>query len=139
MDKKAFFDILNQDGPDSYDYLRKLLNEIFENLCQFVPTRKDIHQQLRNDLFTPDGITWDTQVKLVNWIEKFQAPIHDKKTSVWKKSLPQEDIEQFLKDYYEHLEIVYKEVQEAKRKIRAGENIFNPVTGKLPTNMKTGR
>ena len=119
--------------------MEAVLEEIFENLCQFVPTRKDIHQQLRNDLFTPDGITWDTQVKLVSWIEKFQAPIHDKKTSAWKKSFPQENIEQFLKDYYEHLEIVYKEVQEAKRRIRAGENIFNPVTGKMPTNMKTGR
>ena len=119
--------------------MERILEEIFENLCQFVPTRKDIHQQLRNDLFTPDGITWDTQVKLVNWIEKFQAPIHDIKTYEWKRSFPQEDVKQFLKDYYEHLEIVYKEVQEAKRKIRAGENIFNPVTGKLPNKMKTGR
>ena len=118
--------------------MEAILEEIFENLCQFVPTRKDIHQQIRDDLFNSDGINWDTQVKLVKWLEKFQAPVHDRKTSEWKRSFPQEDVKQFLKDYYEHLEIVYKEVQEAKRKILAGENIFNPVTGKLPENMKTG-
>lgn len=117
-----------------------ILEEIYENLCQFVPSRTDIHEKMRADLFTPDGVTWETQTRLVAWVEKFQAPIHDRKTAEWRRTLPSENIEQFLKDYYDHLEIVYKEVQDAKQRIARGENIFRPpVTGKLPDRMRTGR
>jgi hypothetical protein len=109
--KKAFFDILNEDGPESYDYLRKLLNEIIDKLCMFVPNRVDIHEKIREDL---DGtIGWDIQEKLICWIEKFQAPIHDATTRKWKAKGPL-PVGDFLKLYYEHLEKMYKEVQEAR-------------------------
>lgn len=134
--KKAFFDILNQDGPDSYDYLRKLLDEIIDKLCMFVPNRQDIRDKIREDL--GGAIGWDVQKRLVIWIEKFQAPIHDSKTRIWKESDP-EPVGDFLRKYYEHLEIVYKEVCEARAALTRGENIFNPVTGELPTKMKTGQ
>ena len=134
--KNAFFDILNEDGADSYDYLRKLLNEIIEKLCLFVPNRKDIHQKIQSDLGGEIG--WDVQKKLVNWVEKFQAPVHDSMTTQWKTQDP-EPIGDFLRKYYDHLELVYKEIQEARDALVRGENIFNPVTGKMPSNMKTGR
>ena len=134
--KKAFFDILNEDGPDSYDYLRKLLNEIVDKLCLFVPNRLDIHQKIKEDL--GEEIGWDIQTKLINWIEKFQAPIHDSMTLRWKNEEPQ-PVGDFLKKYYEHIELVYKETQEARAALARGENIFNPVTGELPTKMRSGR
>lgn len=109
--KKAFFDILNEDGPESYDYLRKLLNEIVDKLCMLVPNRKDIHQKIREDLGQEIG--WDIQKKLISWIEKFQAPIYDTMTEKWKRQEPQ-PVGDFLKKYYEHLELVYKQIQEYK-------------------------
>jgi hypothetical protein len=109
--KKAFFDILNEDGPESYDYLRKLLNEIVDKLCMLVPNRTDIHQKIREDLGQEIG--WDIQKKLISWIEKFQAPIYDTMTEKWKRQEPQ-PVGDFLKKYYEHLELVYKQIQEYK-------------------------
>ena len=134
--KKAFFDILNDDGPESYDYLRKLLNEIVEKLCLFVPSRQDIHQKIREDLGGEIG--WNIQDKLISWIEKFQAPIHDRKTRSWKEEGPK-PVGDFLKMYYEHVDLVSKEVKETREALARGENIFNPVTGEMPTNMKTGK
>jgi len=134
--KNAFFDILNEDGPESYDYLRNLLNEIIDKLCTFVPNRGDIHQEIKNDL--EGEIGWDIQSKLIIWIEKFQSPNHDSITLVWKeKGLVK--VGDFLKEYYAHLELVYTEIQEARAAIGRGENIFNPFTGKMPTHMKTGK
>ena len=43
--KKAFFDILNQDGPDSYDYLRKLLDD--ETCGNMPPLRSTQHSYLK--------------------------------------------------------------------------------------------
>ena len=134
--KKAFFDILNKDGPESHDYLRKLLDEIIEKLCSFVPNRQDIHQKIRDDLSGQIG--WDIQKRLISWIEKFQAPVHDTMTTQWKNEAPIA-IGDFLKKYYEHMEKVNKEIQETREALSRGENIFNPVTGQMPTNMKTGR
>lgn len=134
--KKAFFDILNEDGPESYDYLRKLLNEIIEKLCMFVPSRTDIHEKIKADL--EGQIGWDIQTKLIRWIEKFQAPIHDTTTKKWIEE-GNKPVGDFLKMYYEHLEMTYKETFDAREALSRGENIFNPVTGEMPKNMKTGR
>ena len=102
----------------------------------FVPNRQDIHQKIREDL--EGQIGWDIQNKLIIWIEKFQAPVHDRTTGSWKNADPI-PVGDFLKKYYEHLEITYKETQNAREALARGENIFNPVTGEMPTNMKTGR
>lgn len=106
--QKAFFDILNEDGPESTDYIRKLLNEIIDKLCLFVPNRIDIHQKIKDDF--NGEINWDIQIKLLNWIEKFQAPLYDSITDKWKKKCP-EPIGDFLKKYYKHIEMMYKEIQ----------------------------
>ena len=135
--KKAFFDILNEDGPESYDYLRKLLTEIIEKLCQFVPNRGDIHDKIKADL--EGQIGWDIQTPLISWIEKFQAPIHDTTTNKWLEEGNKKPVGDFLKMYYEHLELTYKETINAREALAHGENIFNPVTGEIPSHMKTGR
>ena len=109
--EKAFFDLLDQDGSESYDHLRALMNEIIEKLCGFVPNRLDIHEKIREDLGKEIG--WDVQQKLLDWIEKFQAPIYDQVTRDWKKKCP-EPIGQFLKKYYEHLEKVSRQINEYK-------------------------
>lgn len=102
----------------------------------FVPNRTDIHQKIKDDL--GQGIGWDIQTKLITWIEVFQAPIHDRMTKEWREQGPQ-PVGDFLKKYYEHLEVVYKEIQDTRAAIARGENVFNPVTGKMPTKLKTGR
>lgn len=109
--EKAFFDLLDQDGPNSLEHLRTLLTEITEILCSFVPNRTDIHEKIIEDL--KDPINWDIQCKLLFWIEKFQAPVYDQVTQNWKKKCP-EPIGQFLKKYYEHIEKVNRQIQEYK-------------------------
>ena len=94
---RAFFDLLDNEGSESYDHIRSLLNEIVDTLCGFVPNRTDIHIKIREEL--GDEIGWDVQQKLLGLIEVFQAPIYDQVTSEWKKKCP-EPIGQFLKKYY---------------------------------------
>jgi|19_taG_2_1085344.scaffolds.fasta_scaffold144461_2 hypothetical protein len=108
---KAFFDLLDKEGPESYDHLRSLMNEIADTLCGFVPTRTDIHAKIREELGGEIG--WDVQQKLLGWIEVFQAPIYDQVTSEWKKICP-EPIGQFLKKYYAHMEKVNRQIQDHK-------------------------
>ena len=110
--EKAFCDILDTDPTQ--EHLRKLLDEIIEKLCLLVPNRTDIHQLLKDD-FTGDSVDWSVQTKLLDWIEKFQAPIYDQVTRDWKRRCP-EPTGQFLKMYYEHLEKVYRQVQEHREK-----------------------
>ena len=126
--------------------MEKILEELFTNLCMLVPSRKDIHKRMRDDLFGEfEEVSWDTQRKLVEWIEKFQAPVHDRKTREWKKTFPEQDVKLFLDEYYTHLETVFREVREAREKLNRGENIFvSPPdhvvegTNGVPTNMRTG-
>ena len=123
-------------------FLQISMEKIIEALCRFVPSRTDIHQKIRSDL--SGELSWDTQRKLVEWAEKFQAPVHDRKTREWKKTFPQPDIELFLNEYGAHLEIIFREVWEAREKLNRGDNIFvSPDhvvegTNGVPTNMRTG-
>ena len=110
--EKAFWTILDDDPTQ--EHLRKLLNEIVEKLCLLVPSRSDIHQQIKDD-FQSDPIDWSVQTKLLIWVEKFQAPIYDQVTRTWKGQCP-EPTGQFLKKYYQHLEKVYHQVQEHRSK-----------------------
>ena len=109
--EKAFFDLLDQDGSESHDHLRALITEISDTLCGFVPNRADIHEKIREDL--GKEIDWDVQQKLLEWVEKFQAPIYDQVTRDWKRKCP-EPIGRFLKKYYEHLEKVSRQINEYK-------------------------
>ena len=109
--EKAFFNIL--DGEPDIKHIRILLDEIIEKLNGLVPSRTDIHAQIRDDL---KDIDWELQAKLIRWIEKFQSPNRDIITNSMKEVGPI-PIGQFLKQYYKHLETVNRDVWEYRRQI----------------------
>ena len=117
--EKAFWDMVDQDPPDM-EHIRKLIDEISDILCKFVPSRTDIHQMIKNDL--AGDIDWNIQEKLIVWAERFQAPIYDQVTQSWKKKLPQK-LSEFLKNFYEHLEKINKQIWEERKKIASGPNL----------------
>jgi hypothetical protein len=141
MFEKAFWDKLDDDtNNNNLEHVIKLLNEIKHILKSFTPNRIDIHNMIDNDI--TNEVCWDTQEKLVNWLEKFQAPIHDKCTRQLKTELPLK-LSDFLKRYYEHMTLVHKEVFEYRKKLANNENIFQSTDVKssgnnVPDKIKTG-
>lgn len=149
---KAFYDKLREDfnhEPPKTDHIRKLLEEIYTKLCQFVPSKKKIHDAIKLDIIINE-ITINTMpilvISLINWIEKFQAPVYDKKTREWREQLKKcenctEFLIYFLKEYYSHLELVHKEVYEYRLKLANNQNIFtqNKINNIGEIKMKTGK
>ena len=154
--KKAFFDKLHQDfkkNPPDTNHISICIHELYESLCKFVPSKQEIHLQIKKDLIH-QNVNLDTMPfivnGLINWIEAFQAPFHDIKTKQWRLDFKQcKDYADFLRDffesYYNHIEIVYKESWEARKRLIQGENIVPPqyrqvVKGKngIPDVMKSG-
>ena len=155
--RKAFFSLIKEDlqqDPPKTDQIRKIINELIEALCKFVPSRKDYHKQIRSDIAQED-INYNTMPNivfgLITWIEKFQSPVDDVITRQWKKDFTNtQDCSQFivnfLEEYYQHSEHVYKAVWLARKRLATGENIVPPEhrpnvegTNGVPTNMKTGK
>ena len=120
--EKAFWDLLDNDPTQ--DHLRRLLEEeIVVTLCNFVPNRTDIHKQIKDDLISSnEPIDWGIQIKLLNWVEKFQAPIYDQVTEQWKRNCP-EPVGQFLKKYYQHLQKVEQQIRD--HRIKASSLLSN--------------
>lgn len=139
---KAFSDILESSAEKGdVTYIEKLVDEMIERLCRLVPSRTDIHKMLKDDI--KQNIDYSIQLRILNWVEKFQAPIHDKKTKIMKTELPKK-ISEFVKEFHEHLDAVEDEIIEAKQKIQNGENIFNTEkpkssNGITPDNLRSGR
>ena len=117
--EKAFWDMVDQDPPN-VEHIRKLIDEIIEILCKFVPSRPDIHQLIRDDL--SGEVTWSIQERLLIWAERFQAPLYDNMTQSWKRKLPQK-LSEFLKKYYEHLESINRQIWEERKKIASGPQL----------------
>jgi hypothetical protein len=138
---EAFWDKLEEDVKNNQlEHISTLLTEIKDALKSFVPSRNDIHQSIEETIGSE--ITWDTQNKLVFWIEKFQAPNHDHITNNLKQKIPM-NISTFLKQYYAHLSAVHKEVFGYRQRLANGENIFKALNvetsgNNVPTNMKSG-
>ena len=116
--ERAFWDLVDKDPPD-VEHIGKLLEEIIGILCNFVPSRTDIHAMIREDLASVD---WELQTKLLKWAERFQAPIYDQVTESWRRKLP-EKLSIFLKKYYEHLEKINKQLWEERRKMTQGPQL----------------
>ena len=139
--QRAFWDKLDQDiQSESYEHVNVLLEEIIQTLYSLVPKRPDIHEKIHHDLQSP--VTWNHQEKLIQWIQKFQAPVYDKMTKEWLEQVPQ-NLSFFLKKYYTHLQVVVDETKEARAKLARGENIFTPNSATTDTDitsirMKTG-
>ena len=141
MFQRAFWDKLDADiSNNNLEHTTILVNEIKDTLKSLIPNRTDVHDMIDNDI--SNEISWDTQEKLVSWVEKFQAPVHDKFTRQLKTKLPLK-LSEFLKTYYEHITIVHKEVFEYRKKLANNENIFQSNDVKsagnnVPDSIKAG-
>jgi signal recognition particle GTPase len=148
--KKAFFDKLTEDfnaTPPKTGHI-----SLCDSLCKFVPSKTNIHKKIQQELLIKD-ISLETMshliLSLIKWIEMFQAPVYDKKTKDWKNNLVKCDnctnyLINFLKEYYEHIELVYKEVCEARHRLINGESVIPPehrptINSLADIKMKSGK
>lgn len=149
--KKAFYDRLRQDldcVPPKTEHIEVLIDELILALCKFVPNKQRIHEQIRKDLKIK--VSSDTMgplvLALIAWIEKFHAPVDDKRTRKWRHELQtcancNDFIIRFLKEYYEHLEKTYVSLIEARVRVANGQSAIPPEHRQKDGNvrMKTGR
>ena len=134
--KKAFFDCIYEDlqkSPPDVKHLTIIIKELYEALCKFVPSKKTIHQKIKEDLLIELNLNNMSFIinRLIYWIEQFQAPVYDKKTKQWRENFKKSKnyslfIVEFLKDYLNHLENMYKEVWDARKRLVNNENIIPP-------------
>ena len=117
---KAFWDLLDEDmreEPPRLNHVCVLLNEILGILKDFVPNRTDIHENIDKDF--EGEITWETQSKLIRWVECFQAPIYDQKTRSYRQKGPKA-LPEFLRWYYDHLQTVKNDVHRQRSEMASG-------------------
>ena len=105
--KKAFSDIVNQGDPE---YLKTLTEEVTDRLCALVPSRKDIHKQIKNDTQHVDHTTIPNILK---WIKCMQAPIYDPKIDNWPKD---QKISEFIFAIHEHIDIIERDIQKERER-----------------------
>ena len=87
--------------------------------------------------------------RLIHWMEQFQAPAHDPITKQWREQFKKttnytDFICQFVVEYKNHSEMVYKETWNARKRIANHESAVPPeyrATGEngVPDHMKSGR
>lgn len=100
--KKAYWDILKEElnlKPQKFNQLINILNEIRNEFCSLVPSRKDLHLEFYENIDTElikqmaennalDGNTIYNIVNyIINLILKLQPPIMDEETNLWKKNI----------------------------------------------------
>ena len=149
IDSSTLREELSSEPPNT-EYLKKILQVFVDALCQFVPSKPDIHAFIRSDL-PLDTLTVDTMPhivdRLTHWVEQFQAPVHDTMTTQWRNDFKTctnatDFIVQFVDDFKGHTEVVYREVWEARRRMALGQSPVKPtatgVNG-IPDDMKSGR
>lgn len=140
---------------------RVLLQQFAKGLCQFVPGRRDLCDEIARDFDLGDkGIDAAPVVaaSLLSWMSKFQAPIHDAKTDVMAANLAEaarrrsqqsddslargerdvyaDAFVDFLEAFYDHSETCYKELLEFKAIIAALPPDDN--NNGVPTSIRTG-
>lgn len=154
MSRREFFDQLHADfkqEPPQVDRIRKCIEDLVDALCKFVPNRPDLHAKIRADILVEDvSATTMYQIVsgLVKWIKQFQAPYLDATTDQWLTDFGKAiDYAQFLRDfleaYYDHLEMVYDEVNSARHRVVNGESAVPPQhrpkhTNGVPHIMRSG-
>ncbi len=144
---------LNSDPPNT-EHIAKVIDELIEALCKFVPSKTTLHEKIKNDIYHEE-ITVETMPNiiygLINWIEQFQCPVDDAVTRKWKSDFQNatdylEFIVNFLAEYYDHSEKVYRQLWEARKRVLSGEDVVPPEHRKkvegvngVPTKIKTAR
>lgn len=134
---------------------RDLLREFVRGLCRFVPSRGDLHAAISRDLVVEGDLTSERAFTimrgLARWVKHFQAPVHDEKVDAMLARVEREGgtvhgICAFLEEYYDHVELCYRETWEARARLANGESAVPPerrvvVKGEngVPTTIRSGR
>jgi|TARA_Y100000992_G_scaffold269932_2_gene209967 hypothetical protein len=154
--RKAFFDKLYSDfkeTPPKTQHISICIKELVEGLCSLVPSQKEIHDKIKKEIIY-DEVNINTMPLIVNglikWIQMFQSPVHDNITRTWLDNYKNcKDYADFLRDffseYYQHIEVIHKEIWEARKRLVNGESLVPPEhrqiingTNGIPDNMKSG-
>jgi len=155
MSKEILFEQLKHDisqNPPNLKNITLLLTQFVEGFCKFCPSKNDFNNSIRNRFPSVIKIedTLSIIKELILTIEKFQSPNDD---IVTKKMLNNvinnynnDSIIIFLSEFYDHVEKVYKDVWDCRKRLVNGENIIpenyrKKIDGKnnIPSKMKTGR
>lgn len=155
MSKEILFEQLKHDisqNPPNLTNITLLLTQFVEGFCKFCPSKNDFNNSIRNRFPSVIKIedTLSIIKELILTIEKFQSPNDD---IVTKKMLNNvinnynnDSIIIFLSEFYDHVEKVYKDVWDCRKRLVNGENIIpenyrKKIDGKnnIPSKMKTGR
>lgn len=105
-------------------------NYIIQRLCSCVPNRKDIHEKIKGDIEN------EPIKNTLEWIKRLHAPKYDYKIDEFKNIT---NIDELFKILNEHIDIMMKEIKEAKEKILKGEPLYKPKsTNGIPDIIKTG-
>ena len=120
---------LEQTPPDT-KLIYELVEQLVDGLCKFVPSKKHIHEQIKKDILSFDTIPSIIH-GLIDWIEKFQAPVHDNITKKWRRDFSRSEnyiefIIVFIQEYFLHVEKMYKEVWDARKRLVNGESVVPP-------------
>ncbi len=155
MSKEILFEQLKHDisqNPPNLTNITLLLTQFVEGFCKFCPSKNDFNNSIRNRFPSVIKIedTLSIIKELILTIEKFQSSNDD---IVTKKMLNNvinnynnDSIIIFLSEFYDHVEKVYKDVWDCRKRLVNGENIIpenyrKKIDGKnnVPSKMKTGR
>ena len=154
------------------DTTRELLGQFARGLSRFVPGRADLCAEIARDFDLGEGQGIEAAPrladKLLGWIRRFQAPVHDAATDAVEEALaaaarrrgqqtPEalaggepdayaEGFLAFLEAFYDHTEACYLEVWEARQRVARGESAVPPehrrrVEGSqgVPARLRSGR
>jgi hypothetical protein len=152
--------------PPIFKTIIIIIEELTTGLCKFVPGKPLLHKDIRNSVKV-DGLCINTMHIVINgligWIEKLHAPVYDIVTSTWRDDFmkmytPRDKYTfdkmmcftiKFLDEYYTHMEKMYKEVWDARKRLVNGDNVIPPKHRKvyndiekqsgIPSNIKSGR
>lgn len=154
------------------DATRELLKQFADGLHRFVPGRADLCAEMARDfdLGREGGVVEAAPrvaAKLLEWIRRLQAPVHDTVTDAMEEALGEaaqrrsrqsaealaggerdayaEGFVVFLEAFYDHTEMCYREVWEARERMARGESALPPrhrpkVEGNngVPSHLRTG-
>lgn len=107
---QAFWDILIQEldsKPPIYTQLLKILSEIRDLFCQFVPNRNDIQQEIKeridiellsnmiNNNAFEDQDLYNLTEYIISLVKRFQPPDMDDKVNEWEKEMQKQFNQEF--------------------------------------------
>ena len=142
----AFWDLFHEElskEPPKYDRLISLLNEIRDTFCDLVPNRKDIHEEIYENIdidliknmiehnaFDIENLK-NLSIYIISLVKRFQPPEMDEAVNKWEKGM----LEHFNKDfeYSDFLVMFFKSVLNMLTEIMLSANkIISEYMEKIP-------